>query len=142
MKNRIKGLLTGLAVAGMAMAMLIPMVVSADYSTEQCERCCYLYNVQKWYRVSYFDTNHAWVTERVDAWTAREAAEKLGLDAAENCWVGYEGTDFEVILKSYRVSFLDNGVWTTQLVDAVSREDAAKQLGLSAGYDCWVGRVF
>ena len=131
-------LIIGLVVLGVIAGMLIPVVVSADCH----ERCCHLYNVTKWYNVRHFDANHDWVTDRIDAWTAREAGEKLGLRAGYGCFVGYEGTDFEVILKSYRVSYFDNNHnWVTVYVEAESAEDAALQLGLRIGHDCFVGRV-
>ena len=137
-----KKILIGLAILGVILGMLWPVVVSADFSSEQCERCCYLYDVTKYYRVSHFDSNHDWITERVEAWTAREAGEKLGLRAGYDCFVGYEGAEFEPILNWYSVSYFDDGHnWVTVLVEAESSEDAALQLGLRAGYDCFVGRV-
>lgn len=136
-----KKILIGLLIAGM-LVVLLGSVVGASFSQEQCERCCYLYNVTKWYRVSYFDAEHNWVTERIGAWTAREAAEKLDLRAGYDCFVGYEGTDFEPILKSYKVSHFVGGNWTVDYVEAKSAEDAAESLGLRAGYDCFVNRVF
>ena len=134
-----KKLIAGLILVGMLVGLLMPVAVSADTCTE---RCCYLYDFSKYYNVSYFDESHDWVTEQVEAWTAREAAEKLDLRAGYDCIVGYNSTDFEPVLNSYKVSYFDaSHNWTIEYVQAESSKDAALQLGLRAGYDCFVGKV-
>jgi len=135
-----KKLIVGLVILGLLTGALWPVVVSADYPSEQCERCCYLYNATKYYDVSR-SVNGAWVTNRIAAWTAREAAEKFDLRAGYDCFVGYVGTDFEPILKSYEVSYREDGNWVTKSIEAESAEAAAKSFGLEAGVDCFVNRV-
>ena len=125
-------ILIGLLIAGL---LLIPSVVSAE-----CERCCDLYEWQQYYEVKYFDEGE-WVTEEVEAWTAREAAEILGLRAGYDCFVGFSHTVQEPILNTYRVSFREDGVWVTEYVEAESSEQAAAHFGKRAGYDCFVGNV-
>jgi len=130
MKKIILGILIGI------LLLSVPVFTSANY----CERCCYLYDVVKYYRVSYFDANHDWVTESVTAWTSEEAADKLGLEAGKNCFVGYNGTDFEPILRRYKVSYFnDEHEWVSETVEAESREDAVSMVNPSGGY--LVGKV-
>ena len=117
--------------------LLIPTAVSAYCG----DACCPYYNVVKYYDVSYFDASHDWVTTNVDAWTAREAAAKLGLDAGKDCFVGYDGTDFEPILNTYKVSYSKDGVWTVEFVEAEDSSQAADMLGLRAGFNCFVSNV-
>jgi len=124
-----KKILIGLVILGVILVMLWPVVVSAD---------CY----NRWYNVSYFNEGHNWTTERVSSFSAYTAAWDLGLKAGYNCFVVSDGIDYEPRTFWYRVSYFDDGhSWVTVLVEAESSEDAALQLGLRAGYDCFVGRV-
>ena len=126
-------ILIGLLIAGL---LLIPSVVSAECH----ERCCDLYAWRQFYEVEYFDSGN-WTSEIVEAWAAREAAEKLGLRAGYDCWASFSHTVHEPILNEYRVSFREDGVWVTKTTDAETREQAAAYFGKRAGYDCFVGNV-
>ena len=132
--------------------LLIPSTVGAI----DCERCCDLYSWQQYYEVKYFNESHEWTSEIVEAWTAREAAEKLGLRAGYDCFVSFSHTVHEPILNTYEVWYnerVESGfytpwgtpmyshVWTYEIVEAEDSYQAANMLGLRAGYDCFVKNV-
>jgi hypothetical protein len=43
----------------------------------------------KWYKVCHFNSSHHWVCDKVQAYSASDAANKLGLKAGRNCFVSY-----------------------------------------------------
>jgi len=117
---------------------IIPLSVIADCPSPCCCDCGY----RNIYRVSYFDNFHNWVTVETEAWTAREAAEDLGLRAGYDCFVGHVETSDEPALYWYRVSYFDESHnWVVEYVEALNRDEAALSLGLEAGKDCFVGRA-
>ena len=128
-----KKLVIGLVIVGLVAATFVPALVGAS------ERCCKMY--QKWYKVSYFDDVHDWVTELVQEQNAELAALELGLDAGRDCFVGFSHMVCEPVLREYRVSYRDGVDWVTVCVNATDSDHAASQLGLRAGKDCFVGHV-
>ena len=136
-----KKIIKGLIALGCAVGLLIPSVVSASYMCHP--RCCELYNLQKWYRVSYFDEGHNWVTQNVSAWNSEGAAESLNLTAGKDCFVGFDRVNHDPVLYWYKVSHFDaDHNWVTPKVQAENKKDAAAQFGLRVSYDCWVTKVF
>jgi hypothetical protein len=136
MKKIIKGLIAMACIIG----LLIPSTVSAF---DVCRKeCCHLYHVQKWYTVEYRDEDSNWVATNVSAWTARSAAWELGLRAGYDCFVGFNSVNQDPVEYDWKVSRFVDGVWTVETITATSRDAAAEQLGLKAGYNCWITKVF
>ena len=149
-----KKIIKGLIALGCAIGLLIPSVVSASYMCHP--RCCELYNLQKWYTVSYnekvdsgFTTpwgtpmwTHVPTSVDISAWNAKDAALDLGLRAGYDCFVGFDRVNHDPVLYDYKVSFFGEDGWTVEYVQAENKNDAAGQFGLTVGYDCWVTKVF
>ena len=135
-----KKIIKGLIALGCVVGLLIPSVVSASYMCHP--RCCELYNLQKWYTVSYFDADHVWTGTNVSAWSAEDAALDLGLRAGYDCFVNFDRVNYEPVLYDFKVSFSNDGVWTVEYVQAENKNDAADMFGKTVSYDCFVSKVF